>query len=113
MGADLLEHFGGSGAEGIPDIVVEGANLNAVSLYLNRELTSDELSVLIELLRSIKIENVNGIDAAFFNIENADFDGEMGSVVHKLQDVENYILINISGLVVKGFYKFGFVNRDF
>lgn len=67
----------------------KGANLGAVSSYLNRELSPDELAALIELLGSIEIVTVNGIEVAFARADSSRMDGEMGTVVHKLQDVEN------------------------
>ena len=67
-----------------------GANLNAVSSYLNRELTGNELSALIDLLHSIESVNIHGVDIAFAHVDSDHIDGEMGTVVHKLQDVENY-----------------------
>lgn len=66
-----------------------GANLNAVSSYLNRELSERELSILVDLLRSVEVVRVGGVDVAFANVEAPHFEGEMGTVVHKLQDVEN------------------------
>ncbi len=71
-------------------LLEQGASLNAVSSYLNRELSESELSALINLLESIKVINVNGIDIAFSHIDASRLDGEMGTVVHKLQDVENF-----------------------
>lgn len=71
-------------------LLAQGANLSAVSSYLNRELTESELSALIGLLGSVKVVNVSGINVAFAHIDASRFDGEMGAVVHKLQDVENY-----------------------
>ncbi len=67
-----------------------GANLNAVSSYLNRELAGGELSALVALLESTQAVDVNGISVAFAEIDAQHFDGEMGAVVHKLQDVENF-----------------------
>jgi len=67
-----------------------GASLNAVSSYLNRELEEAELSVLIDLLESVEIRNINGVAVAFTTADSRHFEGEMGTVVHKLQDVENF-----------------------
>jgi tRNA nucleotidyltransferase (CCA-adding enzyme) len=67
-----------------------GANLNAVSSYMNRELSGPELSVFVDLLQSVEVENVHGVDVAFSRVEAKHFMGEMGTVVHKLQEVENY-----------------------
>ncbi|MFH1395436.1 MAG: CBS domain-containing protein [Candidatus Omnitrophota bacterium] len=71
-------------------LLEQKANLKVVSSYLNRELSHDELSALIGLLESIEAVNINGVDVAFAGVNALDFDGEMGTVVHKLQEVENY-----------------------
>ncbi len=70
-----------------------GAKLNAVSSYLNRELSHDELASFMQLVRSVKVINVNGIDTAFAHVKTGNFHGELGTVVHKFQEVENYPLI--------------------
>lgn len=74
----------------VSKLLDKGANLNAVSLYLNRELLGSELTTLIELLGSTEATNINGINVAFAQIDATRFDGEMGTVVHKLLEVENY-----------------------
>ncbi len=71
-------------------LLTQGANLNAVSLYLNRELDSDELRMLIEILGSVEVVNLNGVNIAFTGGDTTKFAGETGTVVHKLQEVENY-----------------------
>lgn len=71
-------------------LLEQGANLGAVSSYLNRELSENELSALIELLGSIEVVSINGIDIAFAGMDTTHFDGETGTLVHKLQDVENF-----------------------
>ncbi len=71
-------------------LLTQGANLNTVSSYLNRELSGDELTALIELLESTEIIDVKGIGIAFAEVHETKFDGERSAVVHKLQDVENY-----------------------
>lgn len=67
-----------------------GASLNAVSSYLNRELDSSELTALIKLLEATEVAEINGIMVAFAQLDTSHLDGEMGTVVHKFQDVENY-----------------------
>lgn len=74
----------------VSKLLEQGANLNAVSSYLNRELSASELSALIKLLESIEAIEVRGVEVAFAEMDSSDFDGETGTVVHKLQDVENY-----------------------
>ena len=77
----------------VSKLLERGANLNAVSSYLNRELSGNELSALIKLLGSIDIADINGTEVAFASVESDHLDGEMGTVVHKLQDVENFPVI--------------------
>jgi tRNA nucleotidyltransferase (CCA-adding enzyme) len=74
----------------VSKLLDKGANLNAVSLYLNRELSGMELTTLIDLLETTEVSDINGINVAFAEIDAGRFDGEMGTVVHKLQEVENY-----------------------
>ena len=74
-------------------LLEKGAKLNAVSSYLNRELSGTELSTLIELLGSVAVFNVHGIDVAFAEINSEHLEGEMSTVVHKLQDVENFQIV--------------------
>lgn len=74
----------------VSKLLDKGANLNAVSLYLNRELSGSELTTLIDLLETTQVSDINGINVAFAEIDSSRFDGEMGTVVHKLQEVENY-----------------------
>lgn len=74
----------------VSKLLDKGANLNAVSLYLNRELSGTELTTLIDLLETTEVSDINGINVAFAEIDAGRFDGEMGTVVHKLQEVENY-----------------------
>lgn len=74
----------------VSKLLDKGANLNAVSLYLNRELSGSELATLMEMLGSTEVKDINGVNVAFSLIDSTRFDGEMGTVVHKLQEVENY-----------------------
>lgn len=73
-------------------LLEQGAKLNAVSAYLNRELSESELGVFIEMLETVKLEKVGDVEVAFFECEDTSFHGEAASVVHKLRDVENYPL---------------------
>ena len=70
-----------------------GAKLNAVSSYLNRELSPAELLVFMELVKSAEVVHVNGIETAFAYVDTTNFQGELSTVVHKFQEVENYPLI--------------------
>ncbi|MFH1790747.1 MAG: CBS domain-containing protein [Candidatus Omnitrophota bacterium] len=68
----------------------KGANLQAVSAYLNRNLSEEELAFLVELINRSTTHPINGVDVAFTYGEIPDFRGELGAIVHKLDEVENY-----------------------
>ncbi len=67
-----------------------GANLQAVSSYLNRELSEEELGFLIEIINKTEVHLINGINIAITEAVVKEFIGELGTIVHKLQEVENH-----------------------
>ncbi len=71
-------------------LLSKGANLSAVSSYLNRKLTEEELTFLTSLIASTKVVNINGINIAIAEGTIKRFIGELGTIVRKLQDVENF-----------------------
>jgi len=71
-------------------LLSRGANLSAVSSYLNRKLTEEELAFLISLISSTKVVNINGLNVAVCEGTIKHFIGESGAIVRKLQDVENF-----------------------
>ena len=71
-------------------LLSKGANLQAVSSYLNRKLTEEELTFLTSLISSTDIEIINGINVAITEGTIRRFIGEFGTIVRKLQDVENF-----------------------
>ncbi|UCD55482.1 MAG: CBS domain-containing protein [Candidatus Omnitrophota bacterium] len=71
-------------------LLSKGANLSAVSSYLNRKLTEEELTFLTSLIASTKVININGINIAIAQAVIKRFIGELGTIVRKLQDIENF-----------------------
>lgn len=71
-------------------LLSKGANLQAISSYLNRKLTEQELTYLTGLISATKIIAVNGINVAIAQGTVKGFIGELGTIVRKLQDVENF-----------------------
>jgi len=70
-------------------LLSKGANLQAVSSYLNRKLTEEELAFLTSLITSTKVIPISGINVAIAEGTIKRFIGELGTIVRKLQDVEN------------------------
>lgn len=71
-------------------LLSKGANLQAVSFYLNRNLTEEELTFLTSLIASTKVVSVNGINVAVAEAVLTRFIGELGTIVRKLEEVENF-----------------------
>ena len=66
-----------------------GANLNVVSDMLTRELTSEQVELLGELLRNREVQNINGIDISIITAVSDSYVGDLAVLVHKIMDIEN------------------------
>ncbi|SEA65674.1 tRNA nucleotidyltransferase (CCA-adding enzyme) [Desulfuromusa kysingii] len=66
-----------------------GANLNTVADFLVREMTSEQVDLLSELLKSCEKIVVNGVEITLATATVNDYVGDISSLVHKLQDIEN------------------------
>ncbi len=66
-----------------------GANLSAVSSYLNRELTEEELSFLTVLINATERITVKGTHVSLIEVASGEYSGEMGMLIHKLMEIEN------------------------
>lgn len=74
-------------------LVSQGANLGVVSAFLRKELSADELAILAELIRTSEMHVINGVDVAVTHCRSDDYIGELGTLVHKLLDVENFNVV--------------------
>ena len=70
-------------------LLSKGARLNMVSSYLERELSEEALGFLVKLISATEIYNINGLKVAIVATEAAGYVGELGTLIHKLIDVEN------------------------
>lgn len=79
-------------------LLSQGANLQAVSSYLNREMSEGELSLLVRLINSSRRITVKGITISTVELDRDGYAGELGIVIHKLMDIENipvlFVFIN-------------------
>ncbi len=83
-------------------LLSKGANLQAVSSYLNRKLTESELTFLTGLISSTKIFIINGLNVAIAEGVITHFIGELGTIVRKLHDVENFPVLFVIFRIGKG-----------
>jgi len=70
-------------------LLEHGAKLNTVADFLVREMTSEQVDLLNELLKSCQKIIVNGIEIAIAYASIDYYVGDISSLVHKLQDMEN------------------------
>lgn len=74
-------------------LISNGANLGIVSSFLNRELSENELSTLSALIKSTKVLEINGVNVAVSELQTDRYLGELGMLIQKLLDVENFKVI--------------------
>lgn len=74
-------------------LLSQGANLSVVSSYLNRELTESELTLLTRLIATTERDIINGVSVSTIVLDDVDYIGELGTLIHKLMDIENMPLL--------------------
>lgn len=70
-------------------LLQQGANLNTVADFLVREMTSEQVDLLNELLKSCQKHIVNGVEIAIAYASINYYVGDISSLVHRLKDIEN------------------------
>lgn len=74
-------------------LLSKGANLSVVSRYLNRELSESEVALLVRLIETAERTVVNGVTVTTIVVDEGDYVGELGTIIHKLMDIENLPLL--------------------
>jgi len=70
-----------------------GLNLNLVSHYLNRQLSEDELDLLVKLIQQTKTFDVNGVNIAIASMKHDGYIPDLAILTHRLIDIENFNVI--------------------
>ncbi|MDX2480045.1 MAG: CBS domain-containing protein [Desulfuromusa sp.] len=70
-------------------LLQHGANLNTVADFLVREMTSEQVDLLNELLKSCQKLIINGVEIAITSASIDYYVGDISSLVHRLKDIEN------------------------
>ena len=71
-------------------LMSQGADLNTVSSYLNRELTDKELNLLARLIQSTEIHIINGIHVAIASAVSDEYVDDLSLLAHKMEEAENF-----------------------
>lgn len=70
-------------------LIRKGANLNILSNIITKELTSEQIFLLNELIQSATRYNIQGIDIVIAQAYVERYIGDIAILVHKLKDMEN------------------------
>ncbi len=71
-------------------LLEQGASLSVVSDLLIKEMTTEQVLLLHDLIRSTSHHRIHGIDIYIATASSEQYIGDMAVVVHKLRDMENY-----------------------
>ncbi|MDI6762997.1 MAG: DHHA1 domain-containing protein [Thermodesulfobacteriota bacterium] len=84
-------------------LVGKGANLNILSNVITKELTSEQVFLLNDLIQSATRYDVHGIDVVIAQASVDRYIGDIAILVHKLKDMENldvlFVLVQMEGRV--------------
>lgn len=84
-------------------LVGQGANLNILSNVITKELTSEQIFLLNDLIQSATRYDVHGIDVVIAQASVDWYVGDIAILVHKLKDMENldvlFVLVQMEGRI--------------
>ncbi|MCX7823498.1 MAG: CBS domain-containing protein [Syntrophobacterales bacterium] len=66
-----------------------GADLNMVSDMITKDLSSEQIAILYELIQSARVYTIHGIDICVTSVSLDRYVGDFAVVVHKFRDIEN------------------------
>lgn len=70
-------------------LLERGASLNTVSDYITQELTAEQVSLLNDLLKSLRTKTINGVDVSIAQASVDYYIGDIAILSHMIRDMEN------------------------
>ncbi|KAF0218543.1 MAG: hypothetical protein FD174_2843 [Geobacteraceae bacterium] len=70
-------------------LLKQDANLNTVADFITQELTAEQVSLLNDLLKSLKTTTLNGVDVSIANASVDYYVGDIAVLAHMMRDMEN------------------------
>ncbi|UFS69854.1 CBS domain-containing protein [Geomonas sp. RF6] len=70
-------------------LLERGANLNEVADSISRELTVEQVSLLNDLLKSMKTTTLKGVDVSIAHASLDHYVGDIAGLAHMMRDMEN------------------------
>ncbi len=80
-------------------LLSKGANLNIVTDYIVKEMTSDQISLLNEMLQSLDKINIGGVDIGITHVLVEEYKGDIAILAHKLRDMEGMDVLFVLAVV--------------
>ena len=77
----------------------QGAALKTISDLTRRELTSDQIALLNDMMDAAKTHRINGVDVILSTISSDDYIPDVAALVHKMLKMENYKALFLLGLM--------------
>jgi len=77
----------------------QGAELKTISDVTRRELTSDQVALLNDMMDAAKTHRINGNDIVISTISSEDYIPDVAALVHKMLKMENYKALFLLGLM--------------
>ncbi len=79
--------------EAVAYLLKNGANLDTVTNFINRELTSEQLAILNELMSSSENYDINGVRVVIAKASYDKYVADLAVLTHKLRDMGNLEVI--------------------
>jgi tRNA nucleotidyltransferase (CCA-adding enzyme) len=70
-------------------LLERGANLNTVADFITQELTPEQVSLLNDLLKSLKTTSLNGVELSIAHTSVDHYIGDIAVLAHMMRDMEN------------------------
>ena len=85
-------------------LLARGANLNEVADSIGKELTAEQVSVLNDLLTSLKTTSLKGVDISVAHASVDQYVGDIAVLAHMIRDMENLqVLFLVVGMAERVF----------
>jgi tRNA nucleotidyltransferase (CCA-adding enzyme) len=70
-------------------LLKRGANLNTVADFITQELTAEQISLLNDLLKSLKTTDLKGVEVSIAHASVDHYIGDIAVLAHMMRDMEN------------------------
>ena len=70
-------------------LLERGANLNTVADFITQELTAEQISLLNDLLKSLKTTDLKGVEISIAHASVDHYIGDIAVLAHMMRDMEN------------------------